>query len=165
MTRIAQNTPPSAGYEEPLQKTRNRLEQRVVKVFDQPDLTDQEKWQLVQSIIHVHRFRETFNTKQKLWKITTEDAFYISTTLIDAQSAAAAIRGHWGIENKNHYPRDVSMKEDQSRVRDNPGVLARLRSFALNITRHNGVQNIKQELFKNCMNLNRILDYNGIQEN
>ncbi|MGC8537008.1 MAG: hypothetical protein ACP5QR_16030, partial [Rhizomicrobium sp.] len=44
-----------------------------------------------------------------------------------------AIRAHWGIENSSHYVRDVTFAEDRSRIRTNPGVIARLRSFAFNI--------------------------------
>ena len=43
-----------------------------------------------------------------------------------------------GIENRNHDVRDVSCNEDRSRIRDNPGIMARARSFALNIISHNG---------------------------
>ncbi|HQT62711.1 hypothetical protein, partial [Acidiphilium sp.] len=37
------------------------------------------------------------------------------------------------IENSSHYVRDVTFAEDRSRIRTNPGVIARLRSFAFNI--------------------------------
>jgi hypothetical protein len=40
-----------------------------------------------------------------------------------------AIRGHWGIENRNHYVRDVSCEEDKCRIRNNPGIMARARSW------------------------------------
>ena len=32
-----------------------------------------------------------------------------------------------------HYTRDVTFQEDQSRIRRNPGVFVRLRSFAYNV--------------------------------
>jgi phage-related protein len=40
-----------------------------------------------------------------------------------------AIRKHWGIENRAHCIRDCSFAEDASRIRKNPGVFARIRSF------------------------------------
>ena len=52
-----------------------------------------------------------------------------------------------GIENRNHYVRDVSCDEDKSRIRDNPGIMARARSFALNIMRKNGITNVAQALW------------------
>ncbi len=42
------------------------------------------------------------------------------------------------------------MNEDKSRIRNNPGIFAKLRSFALNILRVNKVKNIADELFYNC---------------
>jgi hypothetical protein len=55
-----------------------------------------------------------------------------------------------GHRNRNHYVRDVSCDEDRSRIRDNPGIIARARSFALNIIRHNGVTNVAQALWLCC---------------
>ena len=42
----------------------------------------------------------------------------------------------------SHYIRDSSFAEDASRIRCNPGIFARLRSFAANILRFNGVRNV-----------------------
>ena len=74
-----------------------------------------------------------------------------------------AIRNHQGIENRNHHVRDVTMKEDKSRIRTNPHIFARLRSFAINILRKNNVRNISLELFSNCMNLKNVLSYEGVR--
>ncbi len=78
---------------------------------------------------------------------------------ISARESAGAIRGHWAIENKNHYVRDVSMCEDASRIRINPGIFARGRSFALNILRANGETNIADALWNNILDFNRLLAY------
>jgi predicted transposase YbfD/YdcC len=32
--------------------------------------------------------------------------------MIDANRAAIAVRMHWGIENKLHYTRDVTLREE-----------------------------------------------------
>jgi len=66
---------------------------------------------------------------------------------------------HWGIENRSHYVRDVTLGEDQSRTRIKPGHLARFRSFALNILRANGVGNISRELYVNALNFENALAY------
>jgi len=52
---------------------------------------------------------------------------------VQAEEFRQAIHNHWGIENRNHYVRDVCMGEDRSRIRTNPHIMAKLRSFALNI--------------------------------
>ena len=71
-------------------------------------------------------------------------------------------RGHWGVENRVHYILDVSMHEDASRVRKSPTILSILRSFALNILRFNKVKDVADALWRNAMNLNRVLAYGGI---
>ena len=64
-----------------------------------------------------------------------------------AKRSAAAIRSHWHVENKLHYTRDVTFQEDQSRIRHNPGVVARLRSFGYNILRRNKVSTFSQDRY------------------
>jgi predicted transposase YbfD/YdcC len=72
-----------------------------------------------------------------LLRQSTETAYYIANRPITADCAATAIRANWAIENTSDYSRDVSMGEDGSRIRSNPGVFARLRSFAFNILKAN----------------------------
>jgi predicted transposase YbfD/YdcC len=143
---------------------RNRIENRKAEVFRNPSFSDSD-WDLVKSVIRMERFREVLNTKTKVWNKTHEISFYISTAELTAEEFGTAIRRHWGIENKNHYVRDVSMGEDASRIRVNPGIMAKLKSFALNIMRADKVRNIKQELFKNAMNIANIWSYTGIRKN
>ena len=113
-------------------------------------------------MIKVQRYRQLFDTKTKAWKNSDETSFYISTIVLTAQEFCLAIRNHWGIENRNHYVRDVTLGEDKSRIRTNPHIFAKLRSFALNILRHNQVDNVSLELFENAMNLDKVLNYLGI---
>ncbi|MDF3017052.1 MAG: ISMca6, transposase, OrfB, partial [Thermomicrobiales bacterium] len=60
----------------------------------------------------------------------------------------------WGIENRSHYVRDVTFGEDKSHTRIKPVHFARFRSFAINILRANGVENIARELYLNALNFN-----------
>jgi hypothetical protein len=57
---------------------------------------------------------------------------------------AAWVRGHWHIENKLHWVRDVTYQEDKSLVRTGnaPRVMASLRSLAISILRLDGHANI-----------------------
>lgn len=103
-----------------------------------------------------------FNTKSKEWEDKGETSYYISTNLFSAKESNSAIRGHWGIENKNHHVKDATMKEDFSRIRINPQNIARLRSFALNIMRHNKVGNIKAELYSKALDFGNLLKYGGL---
>lgn len=54
------------------------------------------------------------------------------------------IRGHWEIENRVHWVRDVTYDEDRCRIRtDNgPRVMASIRNLAISITRMMGFQYI-----------------------
>ena len=65
-----------------------------------------------------------------------------ATSFCQPPHCAEAIRGHWSIENRSHYVRDGSFAEDASRIRCNPGIFARLRSFAANILRFDNVRNV-----------------------
>ena len=133
-----------------------------MEIFIAPTLTDSQSWDLVNVVVRVQRHRQLFDTKTKLWKNSDEISFYISTIILSAQEFCHAIRNHWGIENRNHYVRDVTLGEDKSRIRINPHIFAKLRSFALNILRTNKVENVNLALFENCMNLDNVLNYTGV---
>ena len=57
---------------------------------------------------------------------------------------AAHVRGHWGIENKLHYVRDVTYGEDASRVRTKnaPQNMASMRNLTIGTLRADGWTNI-----------------------
>jgi predicted transposase YbfD/YdcC len=80
-------------------------------------------------------------------RFTTETVYAItSLTVHQARPAqlAAWIRGHWSIENRLHWVRDVTYDEDRSqiRTRTGPQVMAALRNAAIGILRLAGVTNI-----------------------
>jgi predicted transposase YbfD/YdcC len=54
------------------------------------------------------------------------------------------VRGHWAIENKSHWVRDVTFDEDRSQVRSGniPQVMAALRNTAIGLLRSAGYPNI-----------------------
>ncbi len=119
-------------------KSHNRHETRTVCVFDAAPAVAGTEWQpLVAAIITVERSVQTFLPATGLWKSSHETAFHLSNRSITAEQAARAVRGHWGIENRLHYVRDVTLREDASRIRKNPGIFARIRSFAYNILSFN----------------------------
>lgn len=129
---------------------RGRQEIRTVEVFPLPDNALDPDWQrLLTTIIRVRRERMDRSSRSGLWTSRADEvAFHVSGAPVTAAMAAAAIRGHWGIENRAHYVRDVAMAEDASRVRKNPGILARIRSFAANILRANGADNIRDARYR-----------------
>lgn len=127
-------------------KGRNRDERRTVAVFDPADKLDETDWQPhVAAIIRVERTVYTRNAATGLLRHSTETAYYVSNTPLTAACAAEAIRAHWRIENTSHHSRDVTFGEDRSRIRTNPGVFARLRSFAFNILKTNRTGTLSQD--------------------
>ena len=110
-------------------------------------------------MIRVERDVLTRSAKTGLWHRSTETALYLATTTISAVRAASAIRDHWRVENTSHYSRDVTMGEDRSRIRINPGVFARLRSFAFNILKSNRRSSLAQDRFRAAIGgLDRLLN-------
>ena len=76
----------------------------------------------------------------------TVEVVYLITSDPDADpgTLAAWVRGHWHIENKLHWVRDVTYQEDKSLVRTGnaPRVVASLRSLAISLLRLDGHANI-----------------------
>ena len=64
--------------------------------------------------------------------------------------------------HQNHWVRDVTLAEDASRIRINPGIMARLRSQALNIARANGVTNVAEALWIAAIDPSISLSYGGL---
>jgi hypothetical protein len=80
-------------------------------------------------------------------EITCETSFIITSLTTEQASPRELlrlIRGHWGIENRVHWVRDVTFDEDRSQVRvgAGPQVMAALRNTALGLLRLKGVRNI-----------------------
>ncbi|MHA6780596.1 ISAs1 family transposase [Pseudonocardia saturnea] len=78
-----------------------------------------------------------------VYAITSLTAFQADPVLL-----ARWIRGHWGIENRLHWVRDVSFDEDRSQVRTaaGPQVMAALRNLAITALRLAGITNIAAAL-------------------
>lgn len=145
---VCNDARPLSGDQTVDRKTRNRHETRTVAVFDASPAVAGTQWQpYVAAIVQIERRVLTFQPATGLWKTSFECAFYLSNRPVLAAQAAAAIRKHWGIENKLHYTRDVTLCEDASRIRRNPGIFARLRSFAYNILRFNQSDTIAQDRY------------------
>ena len=71
-------------------------------------------------------------------------AYYISSLVRDAVDFAEGIRGHWGIENRLHWVKDVVFDEDRSTIHmgQAPANLSLLRAIALNLLRRSGYSSI-----------------------
>lgn len=83
-------------------------------------------------------------------KRTREVRYFITSLAPEggAETLLGAIRGHWCIENRLPWVRDVTMGEDASQVRcgSAPQVLAALRNTVIALVRHAGWTNIAAAL-------------------
>lgn len=83
---------------------------------------------------------------------TRTEVAYGVTSLTAAQAgperAAGLTRGHWQIENKIHWVRDVTFREDASRIRtgEGPQVMATLRNLAIGVLHQAGRRDIAAAL-------------------
>jgi predicted transposase YbfD/YdcC len=73
-------------------------------------------------------------------------------------------RGHWTIENRLHYVRDVTWGEDDSQVRTGnaPRTMAGLRNLATSVLRQTGITNIAEALRHNARSYTRPLKLFGL---
>jgi len=124
---------PSFSY---VTKDHGRRARRTVKALLAP------AWIDFEGAAQVAQVRRTVTRKGK----KTVEVVYVITSDADADAAALAawIQGHWHIENKLHWVRDVTYQEDKSLVRTGnaPRVMASLRSLAISLLRLDGHPNI-----------------------
>jgi predicted transposase YbfD/YdcC len=80
---------------------------------------------------------------------------------MSAQDFSQGIRGHWGIENRLHWVKDVIFKEDCSTISQGhaPSNLSLVRAIAINLLRQNGYDSIttRQRLLSN--KLDKLLSF------
>jgi predicted transposase YbfD/YdcC len=136
-----------------------RIEYRRLWISDR--LNEYVEWPQVGQVVCLERVRIGKQTGEIL---SRERHFYI--TSLDRQrgqapEVLALCRGHWTIENKTHYVRDVTFHEDTSQVRkgDLPQVLAAFRNLTLTLLRRWGVTAIRKDFIENAAKPFRILAY------
>jgi len=94
-----------------------------------------DRWPGLKAIGRVVRQR----TDKTTGKTTTTTVYYLMSQPMTAARFAAAVRGHWGIENSAHWVLDVTFDEDRCRCRKNHGDqnFALMRRLAMNLLRAN----------------------------
>jgi hypothetical protein len=136
-----------------------RQEHRRVEAFAVEGRLDPDWRPWIACAARVARLSWCKDTRAGLWRPRREVAYCLSQLRLDAAGFGRAVRAHWGIENRDHHVRDRVLREDDSRIRRKPGVFARLRSFALNILRADGVGNVSEAVYVNALSLDRLLAY------
>lgn len=99
---------------------------------------------------------------------TRSDVAYAVTSLPAREATPAQLlalwRGHWGIENRVHWVRDVTMDEDRSQVRTGaaPQVMAALRNMTIGLLRMADKPNIAAALRRHAAHPKEALALLGV---
>jgi predicted transposase YbfD/YdcC len=118
-----------------------RIEQRRLSASSA--LSDHELWPGLSQVFAIEREVR----HQKSGK-SSQEVVYGCTSLSKEQASAEVlmklVRGHWTIENRSHWVRDVTFDEDRSQVRKGniPQVMAALRNTVIGLLRKAGESNI-----------------------
>jgi predicted transposase YbfD/YdcC len=115
---------------------------RTIKVVQAPD------WVAFPGAAQLAQVRRTVT---KNGRKSVEVAYLITSAdhkSATPQTLAAWVQGHWAIENRLHWIRDVDYDEDRSQIRtgSGPQVMAGLRNTAISLLRLAGWNNIAQAL-------------------
>jgi predicted transposase YbfD/YdcC len=111
-------------------KGHGRREKRTLRVT--PLLEKYLDWPGAVQVFQIHRVRQR---KGKVEQETVYGITSLSPQQADAERLQGLVRGHWEIENRLHWVRDVTLGEDACRVRSGeaPQVLAALRNVAVHL--------------------------------
>lgn len=124
-------------------KGHGRLERRTITVSSA--LKDYLDWPYAEQVFCLERWVREIRTGQE----TTETVYGV-TSLTRAEASPARlgelVRGHWAIENRLHYRRDETLREDWYHVRTGhlPQMMAALNNLVLGLLARCGVTNVPQ---------------------
>jgi predicted transposase YbfD/YdcC len=131
--------PPDLGQAETIEKSHGRVETRQIETTASLSALLTPVWAGVAQVCRITRERivrgkKTIETVYAITSLTTERA--------GSGQLLALSRAHWGIENRLHYVRDVTCREDQARARTRhtPHVLAAFRNTVITVIRRLGLK-------------------------
>ncbi len=102
---LTAQTQTAVSHASVLDSSHDRIVERSVSVFAAP-VEILTKWVGIKSVIMVNR------TGTRAKKPFTETVYYLSSEFLLADTYMALIRGHWAIENRLHWVKDVTFSED-----------------------------------------------------
>lgn len=131
------------------ERLHGRTTTRITKVYDiSPQLLPE--WAGAKSIIVVTRSGTRVEGKKsnRVEVEFNEEHYYLSSLNWNASQFNDAIRGHWLIENRLHWVKDVTLNEDNCihRGGNAPSNFAMVRQFLVSIVRISGAKTIPQGL-------------------
>ena len=127
-------------------KGHGRLEQR--EIWTSTALNDYVEFPHVAQVFCIRRTTTDLEGKVVKGRKSITERVYGVTSLSPEEASPAELlaynRGHWQIENRLHYVRDMTYDEDRSQVRRKrrPHTMATLRNVAISLLRLARAQNI-----------------------
>lgn len=124
-----------------IDKGHGRLESRAIESVEHR-FSD---WPEIRQIFHIVRRRESRNH-------CSEEHAYGVTSLTQEEAGAEKLlklnRDHWHIENKLHHVRDMTFREDQSRIRHKGKVqiICAIRNTVITLTALAGFANVMEAI-------------------
>jgi hypothetical protein len=124
----------------------------VRRIWTSTELNDYVEFPHTQQVIRIERtVTQLDGTPLKGKRPRTEVSFGITSAPPERAPASKLLelnRGHWAIENKLHWVRDVTFDEDRSQVRrcGSPHAMASMRNLAIGVLRIAGASNIASAL-------------------
>lgn len=128
------------------EKAHGRLEHRQITCSPELNAWLSRRWAGIAQVFRLQRTTTLLKTGQ-VRQQTVYGISNLSLAQASPQRMLALNRGHWGIENRLHHRRDVSLGEDacQTRTGKAPGVLACLNSAVLSLLDRLGVCNVARQ--------------------
>jgi len=140
-------------------KGHGRIEVREIKAST--ELADYSNWPYLAQVFEVKRsWVEKGQLKAEVQLAVTS----LPKEIADVRALLELKRGHWGIENKLHWIRDVVFGEDKSLIHkgSGPQIMAALRNTALNLLRKAGHTKITSRLRFNSGHPTQVLALLGL---
>ena len=142
-----------------LEKGHGRVESR--RLVSTTAVNDYLNWPGVAQVCQITRriTRDDEATSEVHYAITS-----VPRSQADAETLLRWWRGHWGIENRLHWVRDVTFAEDASRIRTKsaPQIFSALRNASISCLRSLGADNIAAALRENALKVPALLAKLGI---
>jgi predicted transposase YbfD/YdcC len=147
-------TPLNIAQAKHIDKGHGRIEIREIKVSN--ELAEYVKWPYLAQVFEIKR---EWCAKGRWHSEVHLGISSLPAEVADPLRLLRLKRGHWGIENKLHWVRDVVLDEDRSTIHlgAGPQVVGAIRNTVLNILRKAGHSKISSRLRHNSRNSIRAL--------
>ena len=137
------------------EKNRGRIENREVYVYSNLYNPIYRTWRGIKKVIHVVSKGKRSGTEYE------KNHYYITNKETNKASIyGKGIRWHWFIENRLHWVKDVTLNEDNSKVKDlnRSENLSVIRNIVLNLYHIQGYRSIKYAIERHANRLDECIN-------